>query len=359
MQPFMKPIVLTGLLVSAITCIAQPLAIESLGTRVSDPIERAALLSRRAGTLILLGISRAGGRLVAVGERGTVVLSDDAGKSWRQAKQVPVAVSLTRVVFSAPHVGWIVGHGGVVLKSEDGGETWIRQLEGRAAARLALQSVQEAAGRHDARRAMEEAERLVADGPDKPFLDLHFFDDKNGFVIGAYGIIFRTRDGGRSWQPWMSRLDNPKGLHLNAIAQVGNALYIAGEKGLLLRSADGGEHFTVLKTPYTGSYFTVVARKGRIVIGGLRGNAYESADEGKTWTALGVPTPVTLVGSAPLAGGELVYVNQAGELLHGADGTLQRLPLPPLPPVTAVVQASDGALVAASFRGPIRLPAVP
>lgn len=358
----MKPIVLSGFFASALACVVLPLAAAPSDTPigVADPIERSALQSLRSDIMILLDINRAGDRLVAVGERGLVLLSDDAGKSWRQAKRVPVAVSLTRVAFPSRHVGWIVGHGGVVLKSEDGGETWDRQLEGRTAARLALQAARAAAAdRVENRRAVEEAERLVADGPDKPFLALHFFDEANGFVVGAYGIIFRTRDGGRSWQPWMSHLDNPKGLHLNAIAQVGSALFIAGEKGLLLRSTDAGEHFTALKTPYTGSYFTVGADKGRVVIGGLRGSAYSSADQGNSWTRLVVPMPVTLIGSAPLADGESAYINQAGEVLRSSEETMQRLPLPPLPPVTAVVQASDGALVAATFRGPIRLPAAP
>jgi AraC family transcriptional regulator len=40
------------------------------------------------------------------------------------------------------------------------------------------------------------AELLVSDGADKPFLDLYFKNDREGLGVGAYGLIFQTIDGG-------------------------------------------------------------------------------------------------------------------------------------------------------------------
>ena len=79
-------------------------------------LERSALPSAKAERAVLLGLARAGQRLVAVGERGIVLLSDDNGQRWRQA-QVPVSVSLTAVQFVDDRRGWAVGHLGVVLHS--------------------------------------------------------------------------------------------------------------------------------------------------------------------------------------------------------------------------------------------------
>jgi len=177
-----------------------------------------------------------------------------------------------------------------------------------------------------------------------------------GFVVGAYGIIFRTGDGGRTWRPWMSHLDNPNGYHLNAIAAVDDVLYIAGEHGLMLRSTDGGEHFSALKLPYEGSFFTLAPDDGKVVVGGLRGHAFVSADRGKSWKRVDVAVPVTLAHVAPLSGGGLLFTNQAGQALRDSGAGVRPLRLPPLPPLTAAVEAADGAIVAATWRGPRRLP---
>src|SRR5512134_1715805 len=80
---------------------------------VGPALERPALASRHAQRSVLLGAAQAGARLVAVGERGIVLLSDDEGAHWEQVP-VPVSVSLTAVRFADERLGWAVGHGGVV-----------------------------------------------------------------------------------------------------------------------------------------------------------------------------------------------------------------------------------------------------
>jgi photosystem II stability/assembly factor-like uncharacterized protein len=242
--------------------------------RVEDSLDRPAVQTRRAAQSVLLGVTRAGSRLVAVGERGIIVCSDDDGRTWSQAR-VPTSVSLTAVHFPDTAHGWAVGHGGIVLRTADGGNTWTRQLDGRKAAELALDAAEARARAAPdapaARRSLADAKRLVADGADKPFLDEYFENVKEGFVVGAYGLIFRTEDGGDSWQPWMDRLDNPKGLHLNDPRRAERRLP-RRRAGLLFRSADRGRRFERIETPYHGSYSVVAATGGRrLVLGGLRG----------------------------------------------------------------------------------------
>ena len=48
-------------------------------------LAEAALQTPKAQGAAMLAVTRAGSRLVAVGERGTVLLSDDDGARWRQA----------------------------------------------------------------------------------------------------------------------------------------------------------------------------------------------------------------------------------------------------------------------------------
>lgn len=321
----------------------------TVATPVGPALDRPALAVREPARVVLMAAARSGQRIAAVGERGVIALSDDGGATWRQAN-VPVSVSLTAVRFVDAQTAYAVGHGGVVLASTDGGLTWERRLDGRKVAQLALAAAQ-AAG--DA-RSVKEAERLLADGPDKPFFDLHFFDGRRGVVIGAYGLIFATEDGGRTWQPWMQRLDNPKALHLYALRVRGDAIVIAGEQGLLLRSDDGGATFRRLNSPYKGSYFTLELPSPKaIVIAGLRGNAWRSDDGGVSWARANVPVVASFTASSVIAGGEILLANQAGLLfaMPAATGDLKRLPLPPLQPVNALLPLDNGALLTVGPQG--------
>jgi len=322
---------------------------------VASALDRPALMVNHPERTTLLGAAQAGARLVAVGERGIVIVSDDAGARWRQVP-VPASVTLTAVRFADAMHGFAVGHGGVVLASADGGLTWARRLDGRQAAQLAL----DAARADGDAKAIKQAERLVADGADKPFLDLHFSDANHGIVVGAYNLAFTTADGGSHWQSVMARLDNPKALHLYALRARGEALLIAGEQGLVLRSDDKGRSFRRLAVPYKGSFFTaeLPSADGReMVVAGLRGNVWHSGDAGESWAASVVPMPASITGSALLpgrAGGSIpatVFVNQAGQVLRGRGDAVTASAGTPLPPLTGVLPLAGGDLLILGVAG--------
>ncbi|MDE1164862.1 MAG: YCF48-related protein [Pseudomonas sp.] len=332
-----------GLMVAAQSLAAAP-SVDVLG--------RPAVQSTQSRHAVMQAITRAGERLVAVGERGTVLLSDDNGANWHQAV-VPVSSSLTAVQFVDGRNGWAVGHAGVVLHSSDAGEHWAVQLDGRRAAALELSAAQVAGNEH----RLAAARQGVSDGADKPLLALSFTDALHGVVVGAYGLALGTTDGGASWVPWAGRLPNPQGLHLYAVVQQGTVVYMAGEQGLFLRSLDAGEHFQALPTPYQGSYFSLaVQADGAVWLAGLRGKLFRSVDQGHSFTAVDNPLPIS-INDLRLLGKHLLVVNQAGGLLQAsADFShLTPLALPPGPPLTAVAQAADGTLVGAGFAGPMRL----
>lgn len=326
-------------------------------------LEQPALMSVKAAHQAMLAISRAGARLVAVGELGIVLLSDDNGVTWRQAR-VPVSVALTAVHFVDARLGWAVGHMGTVLHTRDGGETWIKQLDGIAAAQKVLEQAEQRlkaaddASRGGAERQVQDARRLIEDGPDKPLLDVHFLDADHGFVLGAYNQFFRTGDGGKTWQPWQDHLPNPRGFHLYGMSAAQGTLLIVGEQGLMLRSDDGGEHFHALASPYAGSFFGVTSEPGGAFIAfGLRGNAYRSADRGDAWLRVETGLTESLSAATVLADGRPVLVSQAGEALLSPDagrGFSRLTRMPPLP-VAGLVEAADGTLVAATLIGTRRL----
>nr|WP_315392642.1 YCF48-related protein [uncultured Duganella sp.] len=318
----------------------------SSGPAVPDALTRPAVIAPKAGTAAMLAVARAGKRLVAVGERGIVLLSDDQGGSWRQVA-TPVQVSLTAVRFANERAGWAVGHLGVVLHTADGGQTWRKQLDGIEAAELALRAA-------TTPREKAAAEHLRADGPDKPFLDLYFQDANTGFILGAYNLLLRTADGGKTWTPWQGRVPNPKSLHLYGMGAAGGALYLVGEQGSLFRSLDGGDSFEALASPYKGSYFGLVtARGGEVVVFGLRGTAYWSGDKGDSWRPVDTGTQQTLSAGIELGDGRLALLSQGGDVLLSADGgrSFARQANPQPSPAAALVQADDRHLVVAGLRG--------
>jgi len=322
-----------------------------------DVLDSPAMRASHPERSVFIDLARAGNRLVAVGERGQVLLSDDNGQRWRQA-QVPVSVGLTAVQFVDAEHGWAVGHAGVVLVTRDGGETWARQLDGHQAARLELEAAQrERTGSVDEEAAevrVQTAERLVQEGADKPFLALAFTDANHGLVVGAYGLAFRTEDGGATWNSILGAIDNPTGLHLYAVARQGESWFLAGEQGYLARSEDG-QHFRQLESPYSGTFFTLVSRDDRsLLIGGLKGHAFILDASTDLVVPLPVLMPISFSDAISLADGRALLANQAGGIFVSVPAAPDRL-IPALPPtgkpLSGVIQAADGNLVVAGFTG--------
>jgi photosystem II stability/assembly factor-like uncharacterized protein len=278
---------------------------------VQPGLERPALMVRQPGRVVMQDIASAGSRLVAVGERGVVAWSDDAGQQWHQAR-VPVSVTLTSVRFANDRFGLAAGHSGVVLATSDRGETWKSVLDGRKSAQVVLEQARASGDEF----ALKEAERLVADGPDKPLLDILVIDERRARAVGAYGLALSTEDGGATWVSWADRLDNVKAHHIYAIRKRGAMILLVGEEGLLLMSRDDGQTFKRINSPYRGSWFTAELMDDRtLIVAGLRGNAWRSVDGGESWAALPVPPGASITSSTLAPDGRLLLASQAGLVL--------------------------------------------
>jgi photosystem II stability/assembly factor-like uncharacterized protein len=341
LHPF-KAFMLSMSIITALTGTAAAAQTDGLPVQPS-------ITSAMAAQSVMLSVARAGHRLVAVGERGFIIVSDDNGGTWKQVSS-PVSMTLVKVRFIDDLQGWAVGHAGVVLHSQDGGLSWSKQLDGVQAAEIELQE----AKRFDDAEKIAQAQQLVDDGPDKPMLDLLFLDAKNGWVVGAYGLAFVTHDGGLSWQSIRSRLDNPNGLHLYSIERVGADLFVAGEQGTLLRSGDEGQTFESLTSPYEGTTFGLQATSsGSILAFGLRGKAFESKDRGDSWQRLDTLQPVTLTSGLRLDDGSVLLTDESGRVLRFADGDTKASLLQVTQPgyFTGMAQAANGDLIISSARG--------
>lgn len=253
-----------------------------------------AVLSLKASTSLLIDVTRAGDRLVAVGARGHIVYSDNQGESWLQAP-VPVRQLLTAVDFIDEKHGWAVGHDSLILHTSDGGETWAVQYR-------------------DPEIDAPEDEGFGF--LEKPLMDVWFRDTQTGFAVGAYGLMLRTDDGGQTWEDVSYVVDNEDGFHYNAITEVKDTgLFLVGEMGTMYRSADFGDTWETLEDlPYDGSWFGVAGtgEPGGVLAWGLRGNVFRSTDFGDSWTQVKLTNAAGRAVTSTLSGGQL---NDDGRLI--------------------------------------------
>jgi photosystem II stability/assembly factor-like uncharacterized protein len=237
--------------------------------------------------IILLDIKRVGERLVAVGERGFVLYSDDEGQTWL-AKPTPVTRTLTGVAFKDASVGIAVGHGASLVRTEDGGETWTQV-------------------------PIEEA------GSDSLLGVTHLGGDRLA-AYGAFGLYLDSTDAGRTWQRRVI-LGEEFDRHISQVLPAGSALLLVAESGTLARSDDGGVTWTQLASPYQGSYFGALELKdGSILVFGMRGNVYRTTDLGATWQKVELGTTASLMGGAQLKDGRILLVGNTGLLALSTDG---------------------------------------
>jgi photosystem II stability/assembly factor-like uncharacterized protein len=295
-----------------------------------DAANKPAEIEPLAAGSLLLDLAQAGSRLVAVGERGHVLLSDDQGATWRQARSVPTRVMLTAVFFADNQYGWAVGHDETILNTVDGGETWTRS--------------------HFAPEAQQ------------PLLDLWFANRVSGIAVGAYGAYFTTNDGGRTWAsakfappPVKSQAtdDIPQDYHLNRIIGVGNRLYIAAEAASSTArtiAAPTGARCHRLRRQFLRP--GADPRRGLLAFG-LRGHLYRSADGGETWTQLESHTSAMLTDGMAINDLRVVIGGLAGVLLVSGDAgeTFRLTQQDDRKGISALLPGPSGAAVVAGEGG--------
>ena len=325
-----------------------------LALSVVPPKDGHAVQSKLAAEALLLGVTRAGKRIVAVGEYGNILLSDDDGKTWHQAKDVPTTVTLTAVHFADDKRGWTVGHDTLILHTTDGGETWVKQFGGGAS--------------------------------ENSLLSVYFADANRGWAVGAFNYTAETVDGGKTWverqtlarppaqpaagaapaapAPSAEPFDPTKAKrpadpyaaatgdenHLNQMFAGPDAgtLFVAAEAGAVYRSLDGGANWEKILTGYIGSFWGgLTAKDGTVYAAGMRGNIWKSKDKGATWAKADTHgADQSISTGAQLADGSFVFVGLGGQVLYSEDGTTFTLTYrPDRKGLNAVMQDGGSLLV--------------
>ncbi|MCH8224225.1 MAG: ABC transporter permease subunit [Chloroflexi bacterium] len=232
---------------------------------------------------------------------GTLFRTSDGGATW-QRLGTDTITPLSRTSFVSPKLGWAISERRI-YSTEDGGTRWTRQIQS------------------------EQRLRAIA-----------FVDEKNGLAVGDGGTIYRTTEGGglpgeqgvlcagstcedetlSTWAP----VESGTASALTDIAFVDSShLWIAGEKGLVLRSTDGGVTFETVDTGVNAMLLSVsFASADQGVVVGEGGTILVTADGGRTWQQSDAGTSSRLNAVDFASDGSVWAVGDGGTALQSRDG---------------------------------------
>ncbi len=251
------------------------------------------------------------GHLVAVGAFGTVVTSEDDGKTWRRLN-LPDAPGLIKVATCGESSFAALDFDGVLWTAPAAAMDW---QSAKTPAKDAL-------------------------------LDMACAPDGRVWVVGARGAIFSSADKGKTWTD--KSLDEDIQLLNVQFPAMGQGV-ITGEFGRVMATSDNGATWGTVGSLgqdfYPQGQDFKDALHGTVV--GLSGAVLDTADGGKTWVRSKAPTEAPLYGVRSLSDGRTVVVGAAGVgFLRAADGTWQALGKLPMADQRGIAATSEHLILA-------------
>jgi photosystem II stability/assembly factor-like uncharacterized protein len=222
----------------------------------------------------------ASGELCAVGEAGTILLSEDDGQSWQ--KRPPITRRHLSGIATHGQTLCAVGEAGVVLVSQDGGRSWQERQS-----------------------------------PTDQWLWGIFCSGGTFYAVGEGGTILASADGGASWQRRESNVSE------SLYAVGGNAagvLYAVGRSGLYLISADGKSWIKRRGGALPDLQAVLGEARGQLYFAGRDGALLSSQDGGVSLTGQDSGVIACLNGLWLDGSDDLFAVGDGGTILRSRDG---------------------------------------
>ena len=242
----------------------------------------------------------------AVGTDSVVLSSKDGGKTWSglDARSITKDTFFTKVSFTTPNNGWLVGIGKVYYTGS-GGNSWnvqhqlrpvgmrspgildiyfVDTTEGWAVGGIGTGGISTILYTENGGTKWEK----VVNPSDKHLWGVYFVDSEHGWVVGEEGEILHTRDGGKQWVRQNSNAEQP--LFAVHFADLMHG-WIVGTNGLILHTADGGQTWGKQQNPTKQSLRDVAfqnEKEGWAV--GEEGLILHTTDGGTTWNQYASPT---------------------------------------------------------------------
>ncbi len=240
-----------------------------------------------------------------LGYRSAMSRSDDGGKTWKKLTQ-PTRRNLTRLGFVDGKAGWGVGHEGIVYKTDNGGESWTEQQSGTKNA----------------------------------LFDLSIAGPQNVWAVGDVSTILHTTDGGSNWnatkldismigvrEDMTLAISDPIFYGISCVDD--NTCFLVGEFGQIRMTTDGGKtwgagHGGLLggKAMYRDvmampTFLCVKARDAQHAVAVGTYGAIASTSDGQNWVWDQSPVNGPLYDIRVLPDGDYLIVGASGVVLRG------------------------------------------
>jgi photosystem II stability/assembly factor-like uncharacterized protein len=240
-----------------------------------------------------------------LGYRSMLARSEDGGAHWKKLN-APTRRSMTRLGFLDGKVGWGVGHEGIIFKTEDAGDTWKEQQSGTK----------------------------------NTLFDVSITSPTNVWAIGDQSSVLHTTDGGNTWEvkkveissigvreDMTLAISDPIFYGVSCVSET--TCFVVGEFGQVRMTTDGGQswgagHGGLLggKTIYRDvmsmpTFLSVKARDAQHAVAVGTYGAIASTEDGVNWHWNESPVPAPLYDIRALPDGNYLIVGASGVVLRG------------------------------------------
>lgn len=214
-------------------------------------------------------------------DNGDLISTTNAGTTWKVKQNFPLctAMHLLDSVFV------IAGADTTSYISTDRGETWstssIKQNKGINKVEVVSKDTIFMVGPTQLYQSVNRGKTWDLVNSSFIIKSVDFINSKLGFAT-SFGGIFKTIDGGKTWQNVYTPTSGYSFITIEFRDQYNGFSY--QESGPLMRTTDGGASWTVSKSDFASKIYSIAfANATTIFIGGEDGHIYRSNDNGSTW----------------------------------------------------------------------------